>query len=253
MPNSAKDIILKPISSWAANKRVKDMHYSGKVSTTTKIHLGVFLNGICGGVIQYGPGIDKRKLIGLVRGTKWNEFLELNRLVMADWMPRNGESRAISMSMKILKRTYPWIKWVVSFADGCQCGDGTIYRASGFVLTGIRKNTTMYRLPTGEVIADIITRQPWNKGTCKRLGFLPTDTWRSFQDRVGAEKLKGYQFRYIYFLKSEEKKNLTVPMIPFAEIKKRKIGMFRGRPAGVNGSTSSDQEESGGSSPTAGL
>lgn len=39
-------------------------------------------------------------------------------------------------------RAYP-IEWVVSFADATQCGDGTIYRASGFLLTGIRENKTV--------------------------------------------------------------------------------------------------------------
>jgi hypothetical protein len=40
--------------------------------------------------------------------------------------------------MRMIQKHYPHVEWVISFADGCQCGDGTIYRAAGFVLTGIK-------------------------------------------------------------------------------------------------------------------
>ncbi|MGY4194525.1 MULTISPECIES: hypothetical protein [unclassified Bradyrhizobium] len=40
---------------------------------------------------------------------------------------------------------------MISFADGCQCGDGTIYRAVAFVLTGIKLNKSLLRLPDGSV------------------------------------------------------------------------------------------------------
>ena len=91
--------------------------------------------------MSYGCPIDKRKVIGIVKGTKWNEFLELNRMAFSDLLPKYSESRCIAISMKLLKKNAPHIKWVLSFADGTQCGDGTIYRASGFKLIGIKKNT----------------------------------------------------------------------------------------------------------------
>jgi hypothetical protein len=46
----------------------------------------------------------------------------------------------------------------VSFADGTQCGDGTIYRASGFVLTGIKENDQIWQAPSGEVFNDTSIR-----------------------------------------------------------------------------------------------
>ena len=148
----AKQIIVKPISSQDANRIIKALHYSGKVVNNSQLHLGVFLDGRCGGAMQFGPSLDKRKIIGLVSGTLWNEFLELNRLAFADWLPRNGESRAIAYAMRFIKKTYPWMKWIISFADGTQCGDGTIYRASGFYLTGIVDSQNLIRRGDGVVI-----------------------------------------------------------------------------------------------------
>lgn len=146
----AKDIQIAPISASAANRLIKKLHYSGKVVTNSKLHLGVFLDGRCLGALSFGPSLDKRKLIGLVTGTKWNEFIELNRMALSDELPRNGESRALAVSMRLIRKNYPGLKWVISFADGCLCGDGTIYRAAGFSLTGVKSNKQIFVFPEPE-------------------------------------------------------------------------------------------------------
>ncbi len=135
----ARDITMKVIPGGVANPFIRAHHYSGKVVNNSKLHFGVFLDGQLHGVMSYGPSLDKSKIIGLVEGTGWNEFLELNRMAFDSVLPRNSESRAISMSIKLLKKYAPQIKWIISFADACSCGDGTIYRASNFVLTGIKE------------------------------------------------------------------------------------------------------------------
>ena len=148
----AKEITMKVIPSSIANPFIKAYHYSGKVVNNSKLHFGVFLDGQLHGVMSYGPSLDKSKIIGLVEGTGWNEFLELNRMAFDSVLPRNSESRAISMSIKLLKKYAPQVKWIISFADACSCGDGTIYRASNFVLTGIKENTNIATLPDGTKI-----------------------------------------------------------------------------------------------------
>ena len=140
MDINVKDIIIKPINSTTANAFVKKHHYSGKVTSNSQLHFGAFYKNVLHGVMSFGPSLDKSKIVGLVKDTKWNDFLELNRMAFDDYLPKNSESRSISVAMKLIKKHYPNIEWVVSFADGTQCGDGTIYRASGFVLTMIKKN-----------------------------------------------------------------------------------------------------------------
>ena len=152
---SAKDIVVKPITRTDADRIVKSCHYSGKVVQNSQLHFGVFLNGKCGGAMQFGPSLDKRRTQRLVEGTSWNGFLELNRMAFSDWLPRNSESRALSVVMRLIRKHYPHLEWVVSFADGTQCGDGTIYRASGFLLTGITKNSTLLEFPDGERVSNI--------------------------------------------------------------------------------------------------
>ena len=101
----AKDITMKVIPGSVANPFIRAHHYSGKVVNNSKLHFGVFLDGQLHGVMSYGPSLDKSKIIGLVEGTGWNEFLELNRMAFDSVLPRNSESRAISMSIKLLKNT----------------------------------------------------------------------------------------------------------------------------------------------------
>jgi hypothetical protein len=224
---TAKDIHVAPISSQDANDLVKRVHYSGRVVQNSQLHLGVFLNGKLEGAMQFGNPIDKRKVLPFVKDTKWNDMLELNRMAFSDVLPRNSESRALGIAMRMIKKHYPNIEWILSFSDGTQCGDGTIYRASGFVLTGINKNSTIYRLPNGETAA--------KHGTSKI-------------DFTGAKRMEGYQLRYIYFLNPEAKKRLTVPIVPFSDIAAMGASMYKGQKRGKLGD-GGDQPHSDGATP----
>ena len=231
----AKDITMKVIPGSVANPFIRAHHYSGKVVNNSKLHFGVFLDGQLHGVMSYGPSLDKSKIIGLVEGTGCNEFLELNRMAFDSVLPRNSESRAISMSIKLLKKYAPQIKWIVSFADACSCGDGTIYRASNFVLTGIKENMNLAELPDGTRIHKMtLASNPTTPR--KELGgkcyFDITGgrfAWKEFLQKTGAKLLDGWQLRYIYFIDPSYRQRLTVPEIPFSRIDEMGAGMYRGK------------------------
>ena len=207
----AKEIIVKVIPSKIANDFVKKHHYSGKVVNLSMLHFGCFLDNNLHGVMSYGPPMDKRSVINLVEtenkgvNQKWNEMLELNRMAFDDYLPKYSESRCIAISIKLIKKYAPQVKWVLSYSDATQCGDGTIYRASGFKLTQINKNGTIYRLSNGDIVA--------KRG----------DSKYNFE---GSKKLKGFQNRYILII--DKKAQLTVPIIPFSEIDKKGAGMSKG-------------------------
>ena len=221
----AKDIVLKVIPSKTANEFVKRYHYSGKVVQNSTLHLGAFLNGKLGGVMQYGNPIDKRKVLPLVStdnksiNAKWNEMLELNRMAFSPILPRNSESRCISVSIRLIRKHAPQVKWILSFADGTQCGDGTIYRASGFHLTQIGKNTQLMEY-NGQVIANKTLDNP----NFKKLGLSSGKL-----KKMGAKPLAGYQLRYIYLLSPDAK--LAVPSIPFSKIQEMGASMYKGKSA----------------------
>jgi len=207
----AKEIILKVIPSKIANEFVKKTHYSGKVVSMSNLHFGCFLDGKLHGVMSYGSPMDKRNVLFLVEtnnkttNEKWNEMLELNRMAFDDYLPKNSESRCISISVKLIKKHANQVKWLLSYSDATQCGDGTIYRASGFKLTQVNKNGTIYKLKNGDVVA--------KRGDSK-------------YDFKGAKTLKGFQNRYIYLIDKTCK--ITVPILPFSKIDEMGAGMYKG-------------------------
>ncbi len=229
---SAKDIQIRPIPAAAANTLVKRVHYSGKVVQNSQVHFGVFLNGRLEGAMQFGPSMVKRLLRGLVADTGWNDFIELNRMAFSDRLPRNSESRALGVALRAMRRQYPHLQWVISFSDATQCGDGTIYRAAGFVLTGITENKTLLEFPDGSRVAKLTLTANWNCPSAvelsKRLGADRPPTTASGWKALGGRELPGYQLRYVYFLNPEARARLTVPVIPFSEIDRIGAGMFRG-------------------------
>lgn len=210
---SAKDIVLSIVTPAVGNAFIKKHHYSGKVVPNSQLHFGVYLNKVLHGVLSFGPSMKKDLVIGLVSGTGWNEFIELNRMALDNALPKNSESRAIAIALKLIKKNAPHIKWVISYADGTQCGDGTIYRASGFVLTGIKKNSGM-RIDENGVAQSRMTftaHRPNEKEAFRKM-----------------KVLEGFQLRYIYFLDQKCRKLLTVPEVPFSKIKEVGATMYKG-------------------------
>lgn len=236
---SAKDLIIRPITSAEARATVTRLHYSGKVVNNSQIHMGVFWEGRLEGALQFGPSLDKRKTQGLVEGTGWNDFIELNRMAFSERLPRNSESRALGVALRLLRKHAPHLQWVISFADATQCGDGTIYRASGFVLTGIKRNSQTLRLADGSVVTNFTL----TKGEALKA------SGGAAKAPAGAQPLDGYQFRYVYFLDPAARGRLTVPVIPFDQIPPE-CRMYRGQAMRPKQATPGDHPDGGGAAPT---
>jgi len=215
---NVKEIIIKVIPSKIANDFMVKHHYSESYARTSQLHFGAFINNQLHGVMSFGSPIDKRNIINFVETSnetlnqKWNEMLELNRMAFDELLPKNSESRSISVALRLIKKKAPQIKWILSFADGTQCGDGTIYRASGFKLCGIKKNSTIVKTIDGEIFA--------KHGTTKK-------------DFAGAIPLDGFQLKYIYLLDKTAKINL--PILEFSKIKEMGAKMYKGQKANEQG------------------
>jgi hypothetical protein len=218
----AKDIIVKVIPAKVANEFVKLHHYSGKVVPNSTLHFGAFLDNKLQGVLSYGPSINKNGTINLVENTGWNEFIELNRMAFSDILPKNSESRCIAISIKLIKKNAPHIKWIISFSDGTQCGDGTIYRASGFKLVGIAKNAGICKL-NGKIVH---IKKTYDLGLTTSF-MKKSDIPKLKEMGYEAELLEGFQLKYVYLI--DQNCKLKVPIIPFNKIDELGAGMYKGK------------------------
>jgi hypothetical protein len=262
---TAKDIRLAPITAADASACIRRLHYSGKIVQNSQLHLGVFIADRLEGAMQFGPSLDKRKLRGLVQDTPWNGFIELNRLALSARLPRNSESRALGVALRLIRKTYPHLQWIVSFADAAQSGDGAIYRASGFVLTGIKRNTSIWQAPGGARFSDhamrnvdhhtrqyaaaqrIVSRTTVTKGpyVANAGGAASMRAYRA----AGFAPIDGYQLRYLYFLDPTARQRMTVPILPFDAINRVGAGMYLGQKR-VKQATDAHHAPGGGAAPT---
>jgi len=184
--------------------------------------------------MSFGSPMDKRKVITLVNNTRWNEMLELNRMAFDDFLPKNSESRALSIAFKLIRKNAPHIKWILSFSDGVQCGDGTIYRASGFELTGIKKSTQIIETPWGERVTRMTLTQVGSakrQKVMRRLNIPETGKSSVLPFlKAGCRNVEGFQLRYIKILDKSCK--LQCASIPFSKIKEVGAGMYKGEKTG---------------------
>ena len=198
------DFYVKEIDRSLANDLIVKNHYSKKFYNATYIHLGLFNKNDIIGVLQYGYAMNPASCSSVVDGTQKNEYLELNRMWIADDVGQYPESRAISYSIKYIKRKYPKIKWIQSFADERCGGFGIVYQACSFSYYG-EHNSTFWELEGKIYHNSLMTRNPELSKSAKYI--------QQNKDRATSYSLR--QFRYIKFLDKREKKKCLLKEQPY--------------------------------------
>lgn len=130
---SVSKLIVKSVSPKAIRPIIAKYHYSKTFPDSTLFCFAGYLNHKIAGVITFGMGAGKSQYTALIPDIKQGEYCELTRLWSPDGMPKNTESKLISLAIKMLP---PKIKLIVSFADPSRNHIGTIYQATNFYYCG---------------------------------------------------------------------------------------------------------------------
>lgn len=187
-----------------ANAIIKLNHYSHKIYSASYIHLGVFIDGELRGVLQFGYAMNPASQSSVVANTAIDEYLELNRMWLDDFAPKNSESRALSCALKFIRKRFPKIRWVQSFADERCRLFGTVYQACNFIYCG--EHTAVFWSLDGVVYHNsLMTRDRALSKSAAKL--------QDGRDRATSESLR--QFRYIYFMAPRFKRGLLLPEKPY--------------------------------------
>ncbi len=128
------DLVVKQVSAKAARPLIAKYHYSKTFPDSTLFCFAGYLNGNIAGVIVFGMGVGKNQYTALIPTIEDGEYCELTRLWSPDGMPKNTESKLISMSIKMLPKE---IKLIVSFADPSRGHYGCIYQSTNFYYCGM--------------------------------------------------------------------------------------------------------------------
>lgn len=198
------DYFVAQIPCATAREIIRREHYSHSVVNNSYVNLGVFLEGAIVGVLQWGYALNPARAGKVVANTTQGQYLELNRMWLSDDAPRNSESRAISYSLKYIRRACPSVAWVQSYADERCQGLGVVYQACSFLYLGCHESP-FYALD-GEVYHNILA-------TAKRQGNKRGAYLRANLDR--ARKIMLRQYRYIRFLKTDWLRRLRLPILPY--------------------------------------
>ena len=206
------DFYVKEIDRNIANDIIVKNHYSKKFYNATYIHLGIFIKNKLIGVLQYGYAMNPASQESVVCDTKIDEYLELNRMWLSDEAAKNSESKAISYSIKYIKRKYKKIKWIQSFADE-RCGKfGVVYQAANFKYYGEHESLFWY-LGNEIYHNSLMTRNPKLSKSAEHL--------QKNKDKAISKKLR--QFRYIYFIYKDYEKKCKLNKIDYVKHYKKEL------------------------------
>lgn len=191
-------LVFKEISYQEAKSMIIENHYSKKWNTSFgKINIGVFRDNQLLGCAVFGNLMNPNSYKTLNDGFNKDSLTELNRLWISDELGHNSETMLLGASFKIIRKLYPEIQAVQSFADG-RLGCGTIYKAANFNYYGYNKSLFFEDIDTGEVFHKVPL-----ENTKRPQGFIGKNL-RYIDGKLKPFHVKTY--RYIYPLY----KNVTI-------------------------------------------
>ena len=207
-----------------ANQIVEDNHYSRRFVASSRLHLGVVMDGEIVGVLQFGVAMNPASMGSIMDGCGLYEYLELNRMWLDDKAPRNSESRAISYAIKFIRRKEPAIKFIQSFADE-RCGlSGTVYQAANFLFCG--SHIGKFWELDGEFFHDSIVTDSRKAETPRARQIIANI------GRATRHNLK--QYRYIYLMQPRFRSRLLLKVQPYPKEYHAVRSVDAPAPAGVS-------------------
>jgi hypothetical protein len=207
-------MILQKISKQQAELFVKSNHYSKVMPRITKHFLGCFIddpeslfeNNKLVGVITLGWGTRPLHTIKkLFPSLSPKDYYEIGKMCLSDEMPRNSESQLLSLTINWIKKNLPEKKYLFTWADGIVGKPGYVYQSANFLYGGYIW-TEVYVTDKNEKIHPRTMQSiDKNKNDGYKYGQRPDFERRK---ELKLKRIWGKQFRYIYPLSKQSRKNL---------------------------------------------
>jgi len=132
--------------NWATHESAKyaveHWHYSKSLPVGKTVKVGAWENGKFIGVVLFAYGANNN--IGKPFGLLQTECCELVRVALNKH--QSPVSKIVALALRMLKKSNPGIRLVVSYADTQQGHHGGIYQAGNWVFVGTSDGATQYVL-----------------------------------------------------------------------------------------------------------
>ncbi len=206
--------IIKEIDKTTASNFVAKHHYRKTMPRLNKVFYGGFYSGELVGIVTLGygtqPVVTIKKMFPLLSTA---DYYEVGRLCLLDELPRNSESNFLSRVFEIVKKNNSKIKVIFSWSDGIMGKPGFVYQATNFMYAGKIK-TDVYITQEGYLIHPRSAKKLLEANAFfenkEKLFWLT----RSFARKNNIIRLKGFQFRYVYFLCNKREKRDLIKTSP---------------------------------------
>ena len=181
----------------ASYKAVKfaclNFHYAKSIPVNT-FGYSVFndKNEWCG-VVLYGTGANNN----LANQYKLNQGNVIELVRMALNGKQESTSKALAISLKLIKKDLPVLKLIISYADKDQNHNGTIYQATNWIYTGesmVNKKDASYIIDGKRIHGKTISDK------CKRYGLIKNvvNAKKVYKAKEVIEYVTKGKIKYIY-------------------------------------------------------
>lgn len=180
-----------------ADKVISKYHYSKKATKNSFLSIRVNDGQ---GYMQLGYGIRPAIKSSICEDITKGNYAEFDRMWLSDDLPKNSESMAIGLLIKLLRRIKPELKYLITYADESAGNQGTIYKATNaFRLGSIPCD--FYILENGERVHPV--------SMYHRHGSRSKATLEAIYPNIRHIKGEYRQFRFLYILDRKIKRNFT--------------------------------------------
>ncbi len=118
-----------------------------------------------------------------------DEVREFDRMYLTDEMSKYSETITLSLLHHFLRKVYPNIKYIISYADTSVGNKGTIYKAANYKLIDKRK-ADFYILESDERVHPVTM---WHRHGTRKWDFL-------IKQYPNIRKADGFQLKYLFEL-----------------------------------------------------
>ena len=191
-------MILKTASKKAIVYSCRFFHYSKKPPALNGKSFSVFNDKKewCGCIV-YGSGGNP--MIGSAYNLKHGQIIELVRMALNG--KQESTSKALAISLRLIKKYCPTVKMIVSYADKGQRHNGTIYQATNWMYVDESESSSTEYYYNGK------WQHSRTIGELKRKKGLRTDLLKK-------RKASG-KYKYLYPLNKDTRKEIEIISKPY--------------------------------------
>lgn len=193
---SKADLYLDWAKYQAARYACERWHYAGCIPRGKNAFLGVWERAEFVGVVSFGRGTSP--FIGEPYGLGQEEVVELNRVALTRHVA--PVTRIVAVAIRIIKRTFPGVRLVVSLADASQGHVGRIYQGGNWVYVGRSAAVVQY-----------YWRGKWRNDANLRRA-MQRD--RSLKDKLRSRRIPG-KHKYLYPLDEDIERRVRPLGLPY--------------------------------------